>query len=189
MNTRLLLGLGIAVCLAMTSCKKDEPEDPIIPNEEELITTLSYTLEPINGGTNVVLTFQDLDGDGGDAPLISVSGPLTSGDTYVGQLTLLDETSTPVGDISEEVEEEAEEHQFFFAVDGVDASVSYSDSDADGNPIGLSSQLVAGAASTGTLQITLRHEPDKNAAGVSDGLITNAGGETDIEVSFDIEIQ
>jgi hypothetical protein len=189
MNTRLFLGLGIAVCLAITSCKKDEPDDPIIPNQEELITTLTYTLEPSSGGTNIVLNFQDLDGDGGDPPIISVSGPLASGETYNGQLTVLDESSTPVDDITVEVEEESEDHQFFFLAEVVDVTVSYSDSDADGNPIGISSQLVAGAASSGTLQITLRHEPDKNAAGVSDGSITNAGGETDIEVSFDIDVQ
>jgi hypothetical protein len=189
MNTRHLLSLGIALCLAFTACKKDEPEDPIIPNEEELITTLTYTLEPNGGGTNVVLNFQDLDGDGGDAPIISVSGPLTSGETYTGQLALLDESSTPIGDITEEVEEEAEDHQFFFFANGVDVTISYADTDANGNPIGLATQLVTGAVSTGTLQITLRHEPDKTASGVSDGLISNAGGETDIEVIFDLEIQ
>ena len=35
----------------------------------------------------------------------------------------------------------------------------------------------------------LRHEPDKSAAGVSSGDITNAGGETDIEVSFNVIIE
>jgi len=37
--------------------------------------------------------------------------------------------------------------------------------------------------------ITLRHEPAKDATGVSDGDITNAGGETDISVNFPVEIQ
>jgi hypothetical protein len=189
MITRLLIGVGLSLCLALTSCKKDEPEDPIIPNEEELITTLTYTLEPLSGGANIVMRFQDLDGDGGDAPIITVSGPLASGETYSGQLSLLNETTTPVGDISAEIEEEAPAHQFFFLVAGVDVTISYADSDADGNPIGLSSQLVADAASIGTLQITLKHEPDKNGAGVSDGSIDNAGGETDIEVSFEVEVQ
>ncbi|HBK71516.1 MAG TPA: type 1 periplasmic binding fold superfamily protein, partial [Flavobacteriaceae bacterium] len=35
----------------------------------------------------------------------------------------------------------------------------------------------------------LRHEPNKSASGVSDGDITNAGGETDIEVIFNITVQ
>jgi len=37
--------------------------------------------------------------------------------------------------------------------------------------------------------VTLRHQPDKGAIGVSDGDITNAGGETDIEVLFDVIIE
>ena len=46
-----------------------------------------------------------------------------------------------------------------------------------------------GAASVGTLKVTLRHEPNKSAAGVVGGDITNAGGETDIEVEFPIVIE
>ena len=42
---------------------------------------------------------------------------------------------------------------------------------------------------SGTITVTLRHEPNKDAAGVSSGDIANAGGETDIEVTFNVEIQ
>ncbi len=38
------LGLGITLVAAISSCKKDEISDPIIPNEQEIITTLTYTL-------------------------------------------------------------------------------------------------------------------------------------------------
>ena len=47
----------------------------------------------------------------------------------------------------------------------------------------------AATAMTGNLTITLRHEPSKNAVGVSDGDITNAGGETDVQAVFPIVIQ
>ena len=46
-----------------------------------------------------------------------------------------------------------------------------------------------GAASNGTVVVTLRHQPDKTASGVSSGDITYAGGETDIEVSFPLVIE
>ena len=62
-------------------------------------------------------------------------------------------------------------------------------SDADGNPIGLATTVTTGAASTGEFTVILRHEPMKDAQGVKDGDITNAGGETDIEVNFPVEIQ
>ncbi|MEZ7887763.1 MAG: type 1 periplasmic binding fold superfamily protein, partial [Flavobacteriales bacterium] len=61
--------------------------------------------------------------------------------------------------------------------------------DEEGNPIGLSTVLTTGEMGSGTITVTLRHEPNKDAAGVSSGDIANAGGETDIEVTFNVEIQ
>jgi hypothetical protein len=40
-----------------------------------------------------------------------------------------------------------------------------------------------------TIRVTLIHEPMKSAAGVSSGDITNAGGETDIEVGLPVVVQ
>ena len=61
--------------------------------------------------------------------------------------------------------------------------------DTQGNPIGLQIILSTGVASSGSLTVTLRHEPNKSAEGVSDGDITNAGGETDITTTFNVSIQ
>ena len=101
----LLLALGVFSMLFITSCEKDEPEDPIIPNEEEVITTLNFTLTPDGGGTPVVLSFQDLDGDGGNAPTIS-EGTLDNNTIYNGSLELLNELEDPAEDITLEVAEE-----------------------------------------------------------------------------------
>ena len=69
------------------------------------------------------------------------------------------------------------------------SSVSYADSDANGNPIGLLSIFNSSSSEEeGFLIVTLRHQPDKFASGVSDGNIENAGGETDIEITFDLVI-
>ncbi|MDA8980221.1 hypothetical protein N9G63_04185 [Chitinophagales bacterium] len=171
--------------LLITSCSKDDPE---VPNEEEVITTLHYVLTPNLGGMPVSMTFQDLDGDGGNAPIIT-GGELAANTTYNGTLTILNETATPVEDITEEIEEEDEEHQFFFTSTLATLSVSYDDVDADNNPVGLATIVQTGGIGTGELTITLRHEPNKNAAGVISGDITNAGGETDIEVTFPISVQ
>jgi hypothetical protein len=61
--------------------------------------------------------------------------------------------------------------------------------DSEGNPIGQQFGLVATDASSGELNVVLIHEPNKNAAGVPDGDITNAGGETDIDITFPITIE
>ena len=70
-----------------------------------------------------------------------------------------------------------------------DVNIAYNDLDEEGKPIGLSTVLTTGEMGSGTITVTLRHEPNKDAAGVSSGDIANAGGETDIEVTFNVEIQ
>lgn len=182
---KALWALPLMAIISLTSCEKDAPD---IPNEEELITTLVYTLTPQGGGAAVEFRFTDLDGDGGDAPVI-INGTLAANTIYNGAIALLNEAEIPTEDITEEVQEEDEEHQLFFQVATANSTVAYADADDDGNPIGLASTLTAGDASAGTLTITLRHEPDKSAEGVAGGDMTNAGGETDIEVTFNVAVQ
>jgi hypothetical protein len=183
----LLLTLIFVSLLSIMSCS-DDPEDPIIENEEEVITTLTYTLTPSEGGSAVVLSYQDLDGDGANEPTIT-NGTLSAETTYSGSLTLLNETESPAESITEEIEEEDADHQFFFVTTVSGLSVAYADTDGDGNPVGLASTLTTGSAGSGNLTVTLKHEPDKSASGVSDGVITNAGGETDISVTWTITVE
>jgi hypothetical protein len=176
--------LFMATVLSIFSCQK---EDPVIENEQEVITTLYYTLTA-SGGQTAVFSFQDLDGDGGNAPIISVDS-LQANTTYTGQIVLLNETETPADSISVEVLEEDLDHQFFFTTTNSNVSVSYNDLDSEGKPIGLQTEVTTGAAGHGTMTIVLKHEPNKSGANVSSGDMTNAGGETDIEVTFDVHVQ
>lgn len=171
--------------LFLNSCKDD---DIIDDDVEELIITLTYTLTPTTGDV-VTLSFSDIDGDGGNDPVIN-GGTLQANMTYTGSLDLKNESETPAESITEEIAEEDLEHQFFFSTaGGLDLTVAYGDQDSAGNPLGLATTITTGATSTGTLTVILRHEPAKDASGVSTGDITNAGGETDIEVTFDVVIQ
>ena len=173
--------IPILLLIALSSCKKDDPD---IPNEEELITTLIYRLEPLGAGDMVELKFQDLDGDGGIAPVITTA-PLQANTTYQGSIILLNELKTPAVDISAEVEAEGQAHQLFYILDALKLEVEYMDSDLDGNPLGLITSLSTGDPTSTTLNIVLRHEPQKPNNGTPD----DAGGETDIEVIFDITIE
>lgn len=188
MNNKFFLFCAflLFIAVANTSCKKD---DPVIPNEEELITTLIYTLTPADSSEAAVFSFKDTDGDGGAAPVI-VTDTLAANTLYSGTIQLLNEQDAPAIDISAEVLAEAGAHQFFYTPSAtLQAVVQYSDTDADGKPLGLATKLQSGAVSNGTLTIMLRHEPDKYATGVAAGNPANAGGETDISVTFDVYIQ
>ncbi len=182
---KTILATMFVATLLVTSCKKG---DPVIPNEEEVITTLIYTLTPNGGGSDIVLSFRDLDGDGGNAPVIT-GGTLATNTTYSGVLKLMNEQEDPAENTTDEIWEENKDHEFFFQSTISGLSVSYDDQDADGNPVGINTTLTTVDAGSGTLKITLRHQPNKFAEGASEGDITNAGGETDIEVTFDVDVQ
>ena len=181
-NLKLIALLVIPVIFS-TSCSNDDA--PV--NEEEVITTITTTL--VGGGQTITLTSRDLDGDGPNAPVVTVSGNLTAGTTYTGSTTFLNELESPAEDITVEVEEEGADHQVFYQLPSSIGTVTYTDTDANGRPIGLNFTLVAGTSgSTGTLTVTLRHLPNKTASGVSGGDITNAGGNTDAAVSFSVAV-
>ena len=190
MKSKLVFQLVI-MAFAVIAFQCSDDDEPIPVNEEEVITTMIVTLaEQGGGGSPIVLRSQDLDGDGPGAPVITVSGPFSANTTYDGDITLLNETESPAEDITTEIEAERDEHQFFFIPSGtIDIDTDYTDGGGAGGPVGLTFSLSAGDVSTGTLTVVLRHEPNKDAPGVSDGDIANAGGETDIEQTFQIEVQ
>ena len=172
----------LASTLIFASCSDDD-DAPEPVNEEEVITTLTVTLD--SGSDTVVMQYQDLDGDGPDAATVTVSGSLSANTTYDGSIILLNETESPAENVTEEIEEDDLDHQFFYTVgSGLDVAAEYGDADSQGNPLGLSFILNTGVASSGGLTFTLRHEPNKPNTGLE-----NAGGETDIEVTFDVTVE
>lgn len=173
-----IFGLALFV-----SCSDDDHDHPEHSHEEEVITTLTVTLTP-SSGTEVTLEWKDSDGEGPNDPTIT-GGKLASNTVYNGVIKLLNETEETAEDITEEIKEEAEEHQFFYTVSsGLNVTTAYSDTDGDGNPVGLEFTLNTTEASSGTLTFTLRHEPTKPNTGLE-----NAGGATDVEAIFNIEVE
>lgn len=183
--------------LTLVSCEDDDDDDDTPPavNEEEVITDMRLTFTDSDTQTSQTFTFSDPDGEGGNAPTID-DIVISDSTAYVVTIEVLDASNpNDVEDITEEIEEEDEEHQFFFipgngADDSVTITYDANDVDDDGNPIGLSSSWNTFEPTTGgeTVRVVLRHELDKEATGVRDGDITNAGGETDIDVTFNLTV-
>lgn len=180
----LYLFLAVGLVFFAQSCEDDD--DPIIENEEEVITRVTYTLTPDDSANEtVVFSFVDVDGEGGNDGVTTVTGTLAADASYSGAITFANEDEQ----ITPEVMEEDDEHQVFYEVFGGAAFTPvYADSDGDGNPLGLATTVTTGGASVGSLRITLRHEPMKGAAATIDNP-TAAGGETDVEVTFALAIQ
>jgi len=197
LSKTLLMMLSVALLLFFSmGCDEENPADPGDegPGEEELITTVNVTLTDRANGAQVSVQFQDLDGDGGNAPAIGTLN-LKAGSTYDGEIQLLNETENPAEDITEEVREEAEEHQFWFEVRGGligRVTVDYADKESDYGdnatgadlPVGLkfTVTVTAGPDASGEFNVVLSHydEEPKNGSDRSD--------ETDIDVTFPVSI-
>ena len=162
------------------------------PGEEELITTLKLTITPSGGGSALTVQFQDLDGEGGNAPVVDRI-VVDAGTDYDGAVQVLNELETPPENITEEVEEEAEAHQFFFETLGgfSPATVAYADKESDygtnsgaDHPVGLAFTLsVPENAQSGQFRVILSHFDDAPKDGV------NQSDETDIDVTFQVEVR
>jgi hypothetical protein len=179
--------LSALLLIVAVSCKKEKNNtitNPPNPNEEELITTFRITFTDSAGiAPQVVASFVDIDGPGGNAPSAFDTIRLLANKTYHASITLLNESVSPAEDITAEVQEEGVDHLFCFELtSGLHATITRADQDVNGLPIGLLNNWVTGTASTGTATIRLRHQP-----GVKNG--DCAPGETDIELNFYTVIQ
>jgi hypothetical protein len=179
--------LAVIFTIALfSSCEK---KDPVIPNDEELITTVQIYKRYEVLADSLLASFRDLDGAGGNDPDF-IDPVFNANSNYQLKLVFLNETTDPADNISAEIAEEAADHQLFFIADSnLEITSAYYDQDENGNPVGLFINVETGAASSGEWKVILRHLPDKFAGGVSDGLVDNAGGETDIEIIFDATVQ
>ena len=187
LSTILFLTLIISCSKESITVPADESADvPEEIKEQEVITTMTITLTPTSGSTAVVtLQTQDLDGDGPNAPEVTVSGNLTAGVVYSGDMEWLNELVSPAEVVTEEIEEKDLDHQVFYTpAGGLDVTVEYANNDSAGNPLGTEFTLTANTASSGSLTFTLVHEPTKPNTGLED-----AGGEIDIETAFNITIE
>ncbi len=153
------------LAFSLTSC---EPEDP--DAGEETITTVRLNFD---NGVNAVTWME-----GQSAPDIT----LAENTTYKVTVEFLDESDpNDVEDITEEIEEEDDEHLVCYEVTSADLSIQRTDSDGQFE-IGLASEWTTGSASTGVLVLELRHQP-----GVKDGSCDP--GDSDVEVDFNVIIQ
>jgi hypothetical protein len=172
----LILLLGFIV-LGAAACK--DPEEPGDPNEEELITKVQLSfVEAGNPSNAFTVTYSDPDGDGGNNPVQFDSISLDSGKVYNVSIALFDESNpADIENITTEVQAEAAEHLFCYTSSGANVVVQRTDSDGT-YEIGIQSTWTAGAASSGTMRIELKHQPDGQKNGSC-----NVGA-TDVQLDF-----
>lgn len=188
----LILGLAIAT-LSLSSCGDDDA--PEKENEEEVIDRVTLTFTP-DQGDPIVVTATDPDGDGVQDMAPDGSINLLANTSY--ELSIGIENTEEGEDIAEEVEEEGDEHMFFFSfttdifsdpagngnIDTRADAVNYNDEDENGEPIGLSTDWTTDATSSGgSFRVVLKHQPD-----IKSSASTSTDGESDIDITWTINI-
>ena len=171
--------LVVVICM---SCGEDSaPEE--MEDDREGINILQLNFETPNEEP-IVLRFEDLDGAGGNDPIIQSPAllPLT-------QYFVTAEVFRGTTDLTTEISEESSIHQYFYAANIVDLVVTYGDRDGNGFPLGAFVAIRTGDVGQGSLAVSLMHRTDKDGEGVSEGNLFNAGGKTDIQVTFPIVIE
>lgn len=194
------MAIFVSLSLCLISCEKD---DPLPEVDQEVITDLTLRFSEVNDSGEVVagsgfeVVASDAEGISlGNSPEIDVIEGLEAGKKYLLEISLYNGIAGE--DVTVEVAEDDTEHQFYFlgsTLVGETAFLSYeyNDEDINAQPVGLKGYLTVGspAITTGTFRVVLRHDLDKAFEGANNPNFESfeqAGGETDLDVTFQVNI-
>lgn len=152
-------------------------------DDHDFITTIKMVVKDSVTEELSTYVWEDIDGPGGAAPNRIDTIRLKSGHAYTAELTVLNNSINPADDLTTEIVEDADEHQFFYTTD-LPLTILYLDKDKNNKPLGQKIKINTGTVGGGPLTIELSHydDPaDKNGIDPSD--------ETDISVDFPVSIR
>jgi len=190
-NTRLA-ALAITataiMMLSIASCKKEEKTvTPAPPGNEFLTTTILTAINTAAPFDTSIAIWRDLTPDDTNPPDTSQAIlNLKKNATYKVTIGLLDETTTPAGDIGEDVLARANYHLFcFFPSASLSPNLTVVRTDLDSNnpplQVGLKNNFITTNVSTGLLEVVLRHQPNVKNGSCDPGSI-------DLDINFTINI-
>lgn len=186
---RIILSLSLVMGLFfLNGCKKEG--GGLLPEE---LTSLEITFTPIADETPLklgtvidptVFKFKVIEGND---PELEITGPNLYKDVnYAYFIRVLDETNAPdiVINLTDEIVDEGESHLICFDEIGSSNIVfSNQSNDISGKKLGIFGNVVVNEAGAYKLKVTLKHNPNKNAANPCNT------GETDIEATFDFDVE
>ena len=188
--------ITIITILTISSCSKEDPKQQLPTNPQEVLTTILIKGYNQNDSLNTNYQFnykwEDLDGDGGNLPVIDTLN-LDSGIIYTCEITILDKTKTPFDTVSNAIEEEKNAHQFFFTPSAnltakIKAEILDFDTNIPSLPVGLSFNLNTKSNQSfttpilGSLNMVLSHY---------DGVpkTIEKSSESDIDINFPVKLK
>ena len=178
------------------ACNDVEKHDHHHHHEHELMTTINLSFQSDAG--EETFTWADVEESG--TP--TIDDIILAADTsYTLSISILNELEDPAENVTEEIQDEADEHQFFFLGTAMENGLithSYNDEDGNGDPLGLENSIDTTSAGEGVLNLVLRHMPPENdtptkVSGLAEQVesegFTNVGGGNDFDINFEITVE
>ena len=165
---KLLLTI-LSFLLLFSACKKEKVD------EQENLNVLKIRI----GSSTFV--WSDTDGAGGAAPKIDTI-KLTPNGSFSSELIIQDGSASPTKDFTLEIVAEKNDHLFIYKTTG-GISVTDLSMDTNGKAFGQTATVKTTAVGSGSMNIILKHLPNKSAMDPS------TTGETDMDVSFPVVIK
>ena len=204
----------LPLLVLLGACSDVEDHDHDHDHNHGLTTAVVLTFTPSGGGDVLEVVWSDPEGDGNPS-IDDIVLPDASdhndhhAQDYTLALTVLNELEEPIEDVTVEIEEESDVHQFFFTGSGVEGpatgdnpsaliSQTYADADENGLPVGLLNDISTLALGSAELTVTLRHMPPEGGEDIKiDGLADDVaeegfaaiGGDNDIQVTFPLTVE
>lgn len=199
--------ISSVLLMSLTGCADVEKEDDDHHDHNHGLPTTAILTFTDAGGAESSFTWVRID-EHDEAVVDTVVLAVEDG-PYTLSVEIWNEAEDPAEDITPEILQYDDEHQFFFTGDAVvgpatgdnaDALIdhAYADEDANGLPLGLDNTADAIAAGEGSMDVMLRHLPPENgqavkvegmAATVAEEGFSGIGGDIDIDVTFPVLVE
>lgn len=183
MKTRKISILMMAILfvgVVFTSCKNDDDVTPEPHNHEEEITRVSLVFTKVGASTSETYNYK-VEEDAAKADKIM----LDKNATYTVKFEVYNDEENE--NVTEEIQKEDDEHLICFTPSTTALKIQRTDKDENGKEVGLMSSWTTMDASTGKVEVNLRHQ--EGTIKSSQATENCNAGSTDAKVSFDYEIK
>jgi hypothetical protein len=173
------IALIVISCLILIhSCKNDA-----IPTQSEYISTMKVVAQNLTTNTTDTFEYVNFNETKPNPPSFVDTIRLKANNTYAIQIILLNETPTPIQNMTDTIVNRASSHLMVYNVDPAPGliAVQIKDKDAQGLPLGLVSTWTTAEATNGWLRLILRQQQ-----GYKNG--TETPGSTVFEADFPVSV-
>ncbi len=176
--------LGAFLLLStFNGCSKDEKTvSPPLPGNEFLTTVQLVVTNAANAADVQTVSVKQLPDSAINYSKANLV--LKANSVYTVAVQFLDETTSPPGNVTDDIYARRNYHLICFAITGANLTVVRTDLDTNNPPlqIGLQDKFTTAAASTGSLNVQLRHQPNAKNGDC-------APGSSDADVTFPVTIK